>query len=38
MLAPLKEGVVWFMALKYELFPDPPAQLDELQLPVRATD
>jgi len=26
------------MALKYELFPDPPAQLDELQLPVRATD
>jgi hypothetical protein len=38
MLAPLKEGVVWFMALKYELFPDPPAQLDALQLPVRGTD
>jgi len=29
MLAPLKEGVVWFKAAKYELFPEPPAQLDE---------
>ena len=37
-LAPLKEGVVWFIALKYELLPEPPAQLDALQLPVRATD